>query len=115
MSNRRFVLVNDDLVPVDSIIRVNVESLPLDGTIEVWIKDKGWKVSNEKMMVDILREVHPTYLEGHPKFKWVRRSWTIHNLLGHPVMEVLSRLGFPHLGLRVHDRTIPRSDRMKKP
>ena len=36
-----------------------------------------------------------------------RFQWTLHNLLAHPVSEVLYQIGLGDLGNRVHDATIP--------
>lgn len=35
------------------------------------------------------------------------RNWTIHNLIAHPLSEILHLLGFGDLGDRVHDATVP--------
>lgn len=37
-----------------------------------------------------------------------RFSWTLHNVVAHPLMELLNQLGFERLGNRVHDRTVPK-------
>ena len=34
-------------------------------------------------------------------------GWTLHNLIGHPLSEVLWLLGFEELSNKVHDLTIP--------
>jgi hypothetical protein len=36
-----------------------------------------------------------------------RWRWTFHNLLGHPLSEILFQLGFHSASELVHDRTIP--------
>lgn len=36
-----------------------------------------------------------------------RFQWTIHNLIGHPLMEILFQLGFKKLSELVHDCTVP--------
>lgn len=36
-----------------------------------------------------------------------RFRWTLHNLVAHPLSEVLFQLGFEDLGNRLHDATIP--------
>lgn len=35
------------------------------------------------------------------------RSWPIHNLIAHPLSEILHWLGRDDLGNRLHDRTLP--------
>lgn len=39
-----------------------------------------------------------------------RFQWTPHNLLAHPLMEILHQLGFYELSDKVHDATIPEKD-----
>lgn len=35
------------------------------------------------------------------------KSWAIHNLIGHPAMQILSWFGLTKLGLKIHDATCP--------
>jgi len=37
----------------------------------------------------------------------VRWRWTLHNVVAHPVSEILYQLGCEDLSTRVHDATIP--------
>ena len=49
-------------------------------------------------------------LEEPPKARFVERlyrNWTFHNLIAHPLSEVLYLLGFKKLSGRVHDATVP--------
>lgn len=36
-----------------------------------------------------------------------RFKWTIHNLIAHPMSEILYQLGMEDLGNRLHDATVP--------
>lgn len=36
-----------------------------------------------------------------------RFRWTLHNVVAHPLSEVLFQLGFEDAGNRVHDATVP--------
>ncbi len=49
----------------------------------------------------------PAFFEGR-RFRWVRSSWALHNLVGHPLLQLLAWVGHTPLGLRVHDATVPR-------
>lgn len=45
-------------------------------------------------------------LEGRPMTAlW--RNWTVHNLVAHPVSEVLHLVGLGSLGDALHDATVP--------
>jgi hypothetical protein len=37
-----------------------------------------------------------------------RFSWTIHNLIGHPLMEICYLIGLDSLGDKIHDGTVPK-------
>ena len=39
-----------------------------------------------------------------------RFQWTPHNLIAHPLMEILYQLGFYELSDKVHDLTTPEKD-----
>jgi len=36
-------------------------------------------------------------------------EYTIHNMVAHPLMELLHLVGFTDLGIRIHDATLPKS------
>lgn len=62
--------------------------------------------------VEALNLIHatcPNVLEGK-RGKYKRNAWMIHNLIGHPVMQILCWLGLHTLGIKVHDLTIPECD-----
>lgn len=41
------------------------------------------------------------------KTSTIWKNWTVHNIIGHPLMEILHLMGFKELGERVHDATTP--------
>lgn len=57
--------------------------------------------------IELVMLVKPSALEGR-RLRWVRHAWAVHNLVGHPGMQVLAWLGKTKLGLRLHDVTTPR-------
>lgn len=40
-----------------------------------------------------------------------RFRWSLHNLVGHPLSEILFLAGLPRLADEVHDRTVPTAKR----
>jgi hypothetical protein len=40
-------------------------------------------------------------------------EYTIHNLIAHPLMEILHLVGLTELGNKVHDSTLPKKDKEK--
>ena len=51
------------------------------------------------------------------KLKKLYKNWTVHNLLAHPLMEILYLMSFgklQHLGDKIHDSTLPESETLDK-
>lgn len=40
-----------------------------------------------------------------------RFKYTIHNLIGHPLMEIFNLLGMKRTAQKIHDRTLPREEK----
>ena len=60
--------------------------------------------------IEVVMLVKPSALEGR-RLRWSRDAWAVHNMIGHPLLQVLAWLGQPKLGIRVHDATTPRPQR----
>tara|TARA_B100000674_G_scaffold471701_1_gene460774 strand:+ start:622 stop:768 length:147 start_codon:yes stop_codon:yes gene_type:complete len=41
-------------------------------------------------------------------------SYTIHNIIAHPLMEILHLIGFTELGDKIHDATLPKEHKDHK-
>lgn len=66
------------------------------------------KIFHDQEAIDIVMRLGPQLFEGNPRFKFARHQWAFHNLIAHPLMQILAFFGLTKLGLRVHDATIPR-------
>ncbi len=60
--------------------------------------------------VELVYHLKPGALEGR-RLKWVKRAWAFHNLVAHPVMQLLAYFGFYKQAMWVHDATVPRPRR----
>jgi hypothetical protein len=40
----------------------------------------------------------------------VLRSWPVHNIVAHPLMQILNWLGMPIAAAVIHDSTLPHED-----
>ena len=111
MSRREFIDTGRHLLPVDSIHAVDLRSLAETGTISLVVVNVGGSavhVLRGAYAITALQRLHPAALEGRARRGL--RAWTLHNLLGHPLMELLARVGLPRWGLWVHDHTVPGAD-----
>jgi hypothetical protein len=56
---------------------------------------------------DLVMAVKPSAFEGK-RFRFARHAWAFHNLVAHPLLQVLAWLGKSQLGFRIHDATVPK-------
>lgn len=49
----------------------------------------------------------PAVLEGK-RLRWARWAWLVHNLIGHPLMQVLAAVKAYRWAFYVHDKTVPK-------
>lgn len=100
-----WVEVDQGLIKADDVARVEVLDWH-EPRVTITLNDGSQRASRGFAAVDLLWKLKPACLEGK-WFKW-QPSWVIHNLVGHPVMQLLAFLGLTRLALTVHDRTVPK-------
>lgn len=57
--------------------------------------------------IEVVMQVKPSIVEGK-RFKFRKGAWIVHNLLAHPIMQMLSLIGCYKLALWIHEITVPR-------
>ena len=103
------IKVKSRLLRTTAIVSVACERLEKDGMIVV-----AWEVANDKILttltgqeaLDFLMKFSPEMLEGK-RLKSRRNAWAFHNLVAHPLLQILAWAGHTKLGLKIHDKTIP--------
>lgn len=58
--------------------------------------------------LELAMQVKPSVVEGR-RMAYARRAWWVHNMLGHPLMQLLAAFGAYRLAFRVHDGTVPQA------
>lgn len=51
---------------------------------------------------------HKTYCKKIREFTKQHFRWTFHNIIGHPISEIIYLLGFKKLSNKIHEVTIPK-------
>lgn len=101
----RFVRAGSSLLSIASIRRVDTSSLE---RLEVTVHHEGGSVvARNGDAIELVLAVCPSALEGR-RLRFARRAWAVHNLIGHPLMQVAALLGLPHAGLWLHEITVPK-------
>lgn len=101
-----FVHYNDKIVNTHDISTVIIDELVEKGHIVVKRIGFTEEVVKGPEAVNLVMRLCPDALEGK-RMKFIRNSWAIHNLIGHPLMQIFSWLGLPKLGIKIHDGTVP--------
>ena len=105
MDQARFVRAGSRLIAVGAIRSADfseIESLRV--TI---VHAEGTDVADGIHAIEALMELKPSALEGR-RLRWAKRAWMLHNLVGHPLMQILALLRLYRQALRIHDATVPR-------
>lgn len=101
-----FVKIHGDLVNAAAIRSIDLSRVE-ELYIIVRLVDYTFVAVEGVEAVDLLMTLRPSSLEGR-RLRWIRHWWAIHNLIGHPLMQILTWLGLPRWGLWVHEATVPR-------
>jgi len=101
-----FVHYNGKIINTHDIVFVSFEDL-----VEkefVLVKRLGYpdEVVRGPEAFNLVMQLCPSALEGR-RAKYARHAWAIHNLIGHPLMQIFSWLHLPALGIKIHDATVP--------
>lgn len=107
MSDSRFLRAGRHIIPVADILSIDTQRIE---DLHVRVDMKGMTPSfavNGPDAIDLVMKLCPSVFEGK-KMKFIRHQWVVHNLVGHPLMQVLAWLGFPKLGMEIHEKTTPR-------
>lgn len=101
-----FVKVGKQAVPLAAIARVDGERLE---HLEVDLHLVNGEVITAHGIdaVELMMQVKPVMVEGH-RLRYGRWDWLVHNLVGHPVMQLLAVFRLYRWAFWVHDATVPR-------
>lgn len=101
-----FVHFNGKIVNANWITHIDYSELVEHGWIRVYDKLNIPELIEGPQAFDVVMRLCPDALEGE-RAKYHRNAWVIHNLFGHPLMQIFSWLGLTSLGLKIHDATVP--------
>ncbi len=101
-----FIHFNKQIINTDTIRWIECTNLVSLGCIRLYFQDGSSELIEGPDAFDVVMRLCPEALEGE-NAKYKRHAWAIHNLIGHPLMQVFSWLGLTKLGLKIHDITVP--------
>jgi hypothetical protein len=96
----------DVLVPFREVEWLDIRSVEEEFVI-IHMKNGAFYCASGFDAIEAVMVLKPSALEGK-RLKWRKNAWAFHNIVGHPVMQIMAWLGFKRAAIRFHDRTTPR-------
>ena len=75
--------------------------------IHVYLKDGTLILVNGIDAIDFIMAICPKMIEGR-RLKWAKHAWAVHNLFGHPIMQILAFFRCYKAAMWIHDVTVPK-------
>lgn len=107
MNKRDFIKAGDTIVPIASVARVDISRIEKTGAVDITLKDGQVLTADDFDAFEAVMLLHPAALEGR-RLRWAKNAWAFHNLVAHPLMQVMVWLGFKRAAIRLHDMTVPK-------
>lgn len=101
-----FIHFDNRIVNSDTIKIIDCANLITSGYIRICYKDSRIEIVNGPEAFTIVMELCPGALEGK-QAEYARHAWAVHNLIGHPLMQIFSWLHLTSFGIKIHDATVP--------
>lgn len=110
-----FIKADDKLIAVDTVTWLDLENLEAGQVVVHHLDGTGLHKSKVTgfFAIEAVMILKPSALEGR-RLQWPKHAWVVHNLVGHPVMQLLAFMGalthykpFYTWAMWVHDATTP--------
>lgn len=102
-----FIHYNGFMINTDHISKIETKDYLKYGSITIYRTTGGYPDHvHGAEATNIIMTLCPAVLEGK-RAKYQRHAWAVHNLIGHPLMQIFSWLKLPALGIKIHDATVP--------
>lgn len=105
MTRRDFVKAGDIIIRLADIESIDMAQIE-QGVLNVSHKGQV-SVARDFDAFEILMLLHPAAIEGR-RLRWAKNAWAFHNLVAHPLMQIMVWMGFKKQAIRLHDVTVPK-------
>lgn len=96
----------DILVPFSDVVEVRIADIENE-IVDIIARNGAVYRAEGNDAIEAVMALKPSALEGR-RLKWKKNAWVVHNLVGHPGMQLLAWMGFHKSAIRFHDWTTPR-------
>lgn len=104
----KWIRIGSDRVVTECDVK-DLDTSRLEAYFETSVVLKSGEVFHleGQQALDVVMAIKPSAVEGK-NMKFARHAWAFHNLVAHPVLQILAWCGRPDLGFKIHDATVPR-------
>lgn len=102
----KFVKAGDRLIRAEDIENVDMSGIER-GFVDVVFSGGQRARAHDFDAFEIVMLLKPAGLEGR-RLRWVKNAWAFHNLVAHPLMQLMVWMGFRKSALWLHDITVPK-------
>ena len=103
---KKFLTADSHLFAIDEVSTVNLDNLRA-GKVVVTLKNGQILVATDFDAFEIVMSLNISAIEGR-RLKHVKHAWAIHNLIGHPLMQIFAWCGLHSWAIFIHDVTTPK-------
>ena len=100
----KFATVGDNIIPLKNIIRIEIGEIEQEHVVVV--TEKGRYDAYGFDAIELVMLIKPSAVEGR-RVRFKKHSWAVHNIIGHPLMQLLTWIGFKETAIWIHDATTP--------
>lgn len=106
-----FVKTDRDIVAIANIASIECAEVE---QLKVFVRtyDGQVLIATDIHALELVMQTCPSMLEGKA-FRAPKRAWLVHNLIAHPLMQILALMGFYKAAFRIHDATVPQGMKRK--
>ena len=106
MKDKSFITASDLLIPLAAVESVDMAQIE-QGYVDVTYSGGQTRRAHDFDAFEIVMLLNPAAVEGR-RLRFARHAWAVHNLLAHPLMQIMVWLGFRRQALWLHDITVPK-------
>lgn len=95
----------DQLLPFADVARLDIRLLER-GIVTIAMKDGTAHEARGFDAIECVMAVKPSAIEGL-RLRWRPHAWAFHNIVAHPLVQILAWCGWKRAAVRFHDWTTP--------
>lgn len=106
MTHTASLKAQNDLIPINEVRRVDIARLE-QGEVDIHTFEGITYTALGFDAIEAVWVMKPSALEGR-RLKWKKGAWAFHNVVAHPLVQVLAWFGMTRRAVWLHDITTPK-------